>query len=1080
MDQAGGVPALLVRGIQPAVPDVVQHGTAEEFRFLQDDTQRAAEIRFLDARDAEAIDHDASVLDLVEAVDEVRDGGLPRPGSAHEGDLLAGIGREGDVEKYLFLRDIAEVHVLQFHQAFQFPRCPVRFLPGPFVLPFLFKDDGARIHFGGLVQEGVETVRTGRGHDDGVDLVGDLGDRTGKVALEGEERDQGTQGEGDARNMAQRDQGAQDGQQDIHEVANVGVDGHDNVADLVGIIDAGAELLVEPGELLHGLFLVAIHFHDLLAGDHLLDESVHPAQVPLPLHEIFPGQLPEARRHLVHQESHQGRHDGQRDAHDDHAHKGGRDGHERPEQARNGVPDHLPERVHIVRIDGHDVAMRMIVKILQGKRLHVREQVLPDLEHGALPHMDHDERLGIAGDDAHEDDGAEFGERHSQRCKVRRGSGSHRRNVIVDERARKERRGERSQGRHQDAQEHHDEVHLVVLEDVPEQAEDRGVLLEVPQGGPGPRSAVPSPSHITESRRHKRRSFGFVKVARAAAGLHFMDFLVDAAGTQEVLMRIEGDHAAVVHHDDAVRFLDGQDALGDNEFGRPGDARVEGCPDGGVRRRIHGRGGIVQDQHLRVLQERPGDAQALPLAAGDIGPALVDHGVVPVREALDELIGTGLPAGFLAFLQGGVFLSPAEVFQDGSGEERALLEHHGDLVPEDLHVVFPDIDAAHFHRSLGHVIEARHQVRQGRFTGAGTTDEADGLSRPDMQVDVLQGVIAALLIGEIDVVEVDASVGDGRNRLRGIVHIWLFVNHFRYTGGARRALGELDEDHGQHHEGTQDRHDVAEKRSKLAGGKTPLHDEMRAIPAQGDDAGIHDKVHHRTVQGHERLRLHVQVEQTERRLVELAHLVVLPDEGLHDADGIDILLHYAVHGVHLEEDLLEKLRRAGDEDAQEHAQDDHRHQENDTQLLMDEETHRQGGDHVQWRAERGAQQHLESVLDAGHVRGHPRHQAGGGELVDVREGEALDVPVHRQAQVRREAGAAVGSEPARQNTENQAQDGDPDHHPAVLVHVGETPRPDSLVDDGRRHIRDQDAHDHLQGGPKRSKQRSGLVLLDLS
>ena len=81
-----------------------------------------------------------------------------------------------------------------------------------------------------------------------------------------------------------------------------------------------------------------------------------------------------------------------------------------------------------------------------------------------------------------------------------------------------------------------------------------------------------------------------------------------------------------------------------------------------------------------MLQQGPGDAQALPLAAGYIGTALVDDRVVLVGERLDELIGTGLAASLLTFFQGGVLLAPAEVLEDGPGEQGAFLQDHGDLV----------------------------------------------------------------------------------------------------------------------------------------------------------------------------------------------------------------------------------------------------------------------------------------------------------------------------------------------------------------------------------------------------------------
>ena len=213
-----------------------------------------------------------------------------------------------------------------------------------------------------------------------------------------------------------------------------------------------------------------------------------------------------------------------------------------------------------------------------------------------------------------------------------------------------------------------------------------------------------------------------------------------------------------------------------------------------------------------MLQQGTRNAQTLPLAAGNVGASLVDDRFIPVGETLDELVRTGLAARLPAFFQGGVLLAPAEVLQDGSGEQRALLQDHRDLVAEGLHGIFPDIDAAHFHGALRHVVQTGHQVHQGGFSAACTADDADGLAGPDVQVDVFQGIITALLVGEIDMIEVDAAIRDFRHRLGGIGHVRFLVDHLGDAGRAGRALGELDEDHGQHHQRGEDRHDVAEQR----------------------------------------------------------------------------------------------------------------------------------------------------------------------------------------------------------------------------------------------------------------------------
>ena len=98
---------------------------------------------------------------------------------------------------------------------------------------------------------------------------------------------------------------------------------------------------------------------------------------------------------------------------------------------------------------------------------------------------------------------------------------------------------------------------------------------------------------------------------------------------------------AVVQHQDAVCILHGRDALCNDDLGGAGDLLPEGLADLGIGGGIHGAGAVVQDQHLGLAQQRAGNGQALLLAAGHVGAALLDPGIVLVGEALDELIGAG-------------------------------------------------------------------------------------------------------------------------------------------------------------------------------------------------------------------------------------------------------------------------------------------------------------------------------------------------------------------------------------------------------------------------------------------------------
>ena len=182
---------------------------------------------------------------------------------------------------------------------------------------------------------------------------------------------------------------------------------------------------------------------------------------------------------------------------------------------------------------------------------------------------------------------------------------------------------------------------------------------------------------------------------------------------------------SVVKDQDQVRILHRRHALGDDDLGGLGDEAAESRPDERVGVGVHRAGGVVKDQDLRLLQKRPRDAEALALTAGDIGSALFDVGVIALREALDKLVRLGKPAGFGNFPVRCVGIAPAQVFQNGSGEEHVLLQHHGHRVAQALQVVLAHIAAADPDAALRHIVKPRDQLNQGGLSGARTAEDAD-------------------------------------------------------------------------------------------------------------------------------------------------------------------------------------------------------------------------------------------------------------------------------------------------------------------------------------------------------------------
>ena len=102
IDQLCGLDAFFVGGVEPSVAYVFHNGPGEEVCLLQHNAERAAEVGLADAAYGQLVVVDHSVLDVVESVNEVDDGGLSCTRSSHDGNLLTSLGVERDVEKHLF------------------------------------------------------------------------------------------------------------------------------------------------------------------------------------------------------------------------------------------------------------------------------------------------------------------------------------------------------------------------------------------------------------------------------------------------------------------------------------------------------------------------------------------------------------------------------------------------------------------------------------------------------------------------------------------------------------------------------------------------------------------------------------------------------------------------------------------------------------------------------------------------------------------------------------------------------------------------------------------------------------------
>ena len=79
----------------------------------------------------------------------------------------------------------------------------------------------------------------------------------------------------------------------------------------------------------------------------------------------------------------------------EHARENRDDGKNHAGELREHLDNQLAQGVRVVRIDRHDVSVRMRIKIGYGQRLHVRKQALPNFEEHPLSHIDHEDRIDV-------------------------------------------------------------------------------------------------------------------------------------------------------------------------------------------------------------------------------------------------------------------------------------------------------------------------------------------------------------------------------------------------------------------------------------------------------------------------------------------------------------------------------------------------------------------------------------------------------------------------------------------------------------------------------------------------------------
>lgn len=359
-----------------------------------------------------------------------------------------------------------------------------------------------------------------------------------------------------------------------------------------------------------------------------------------------------------------------------------------------------------------------------------------------------------------------------------------------------------------------------------------------------------------------------------------------------------GDPAGI-QNEDTVGAAQRAHAVGDEEGGAAAHGAFHGLEDFVLGARIDGRGGVVEDEDLRVEQQGARDGDALSLAAGEVHAGFAEHGVVAVLELGDEVVRAGDARGAFDLFARGCRMAEGDVRGDGVREEEVVLEDDADVRAERLHRKVVQRDAVEGDASGGRVVEARDEREQGGLAGAGGAGDGDGLAGLGDEGDVVQHG-GAVTKTEGDMLEGDASAhlgrvdgvgarGDVFRRVQnlkdapGAVEALLHIVH--ESGEVRDLRGELLEQSGAEHEAGAEREFLVD-------------DEPAAVAEHDHHREIVQPVEDRPVKAEFAVDLLFAVADGGDGFAEAARLAILDGEGLdrlHALDAFGETQHHRVH-----------------------------------------------------------------------------------------------------------------------------------------------------------------------------------------
>src|SRR5258708_33371274 len=144
----------------------------------------------------------------------------------------------------------------------------------------------------------------------------------------------------------------------------------------------------------------------------------------------------------------------------------------------------------------------------------------------------------------------------------------------------------------------------------------------------------------------------------------------------------------------------------------------------------------MEEENRGILEERAGNADALPLPGRQLHAPIADNRGNALRQIFDEVAAVGRDDRLMHVRVGGVRPTVADVLHDRAMQHGYVLWHDGHGGPQALlghpcNVLTPKQNAPALH-----IVETLQQQEEGRLAAARLADETDALAGLDTPADV--------------------------------------------------------------------------------------------------------------------------------------------------------------------------------------------------------------------------------------------------------------------------------------------------------------------------------------------------------